>query len=106
MILKRLYAIFFVLILSVQLFPIVAMSDVFSKSILSEEVNDVKSNTSLKLLGLEEDKLATKDIHLFHIPGLLVGAINPTSSIINFIKDEALIKCYHLEVLLQPPNIN
>lgn len=104
MILKRLYAIFFVLILSVQLFPIVAMSDVFTKGILSEELKESKSSSSFKLLGFEEDTLVTKDLHVYHIPGLLVGAINPISSVINFIKDEALIKCYHLEVLLQPPN--
>lgn len=103
MILRRLYALLFLIILSVQLLPIAELTEVFTKRILTEEVQENSVCTN-KLTGFDEDKLPSKDLNIYHIPGSLEYVVIPQITSTYFLENEALIKCFHLEVLLQPPN--
>jgi hypothetical protein len=97
MFVKKIISILFLLILSVQLLPVESIGSMIFKQSLTEEVHEHSVN---RINSLSEDKL---NHHFeFSFPGCEILSNAPEKNY--HIKDEALIKCFHLEVLLQPPN--
>lgn len=83
--------------MSLQLIPIEEIGAMIFKQTMTEEVQE---HAVSPIKALNEDKLSHKIEYSF--PGSQSILVEPDFSY--HLQDEALIKCFHLEVLLQPPN--
>jgi len=89
---RRLIAILFLTIFSLQLLPVETIGKILWNGQMTEEVHEQ---------GSFQKKMAP-DKHWY----LQFSAAQDRLAASDFkyaLRDEALIKCYHLEVLLQPP---
>jgi len=97
---KQIFAIFFSLVF---MLPIITSMYGFGNTVtiqMGEEIQEVSFPTKL----MEEDKLC-KEFH-FTFPGCNETSENDSLNKNYVIQDDALIKCFHLDVLLRPPNLN
>lgn len=82
--------------------PIVATMNGYANTVtiqMGEEMHEVNFPSKL----MEEDKLC-KEIQ-FSFPGCNEVVENDSLNKNYAIQDDALIKCFHLDVLLRPPNL-
>ncbi len=98
MLLKNIISIFFICIFSIQLFPIEKIGKMLMEQTLTEEHNETNNNSVIKVFN--EDKLNHSIVIIYP----KAEALLPKLSTKFPVKDEALILCHHLGVILQPPN--
>ena len=95
---KKFLAIIFLTIFAFQVLPVKAIGKILWDGQMTEEVHE-HGPCQKKMTGSDHDKFWY--LH-FITPQHIEG--KPQLSFKHAMRDEALIKCFHLEVPLQPPN--
>ncbi len=97
---KKFLAILFLTIFTFQILPVKAIGKILWDSQLTEEVHE-HGNCGKKMTNDNHDKL-------WYLHFLTATDVEDKSEICHHyvLRDEALIKCLHLDVLIQPPNFN
>jgi hypothetical protein len=94
---KKCIAVIFLAIFTFQLLPLRAIGKLLCSNQMTEEVHE-EVPFQKKMNTPDHDKFW----YLDYPNTTLITQSSPCY--INVLRDEALIKCMHLEVLLQPPN--
>lgn len=94
---KKFIAVIFLTIFTMQLLPIKAIGKLLCSNQMTEEVHE-ESPLQKKMNTPDHDKFWYLDY-----PGT-TSITESAPCYIHALRDEALIKCMHLDVLLQPPN--